>query len=330
MASAKTSLVLQRVRRTIRRHGLCPPGSRVVVGLSGGSDSVALTLLLHELAPSLQFSIASLAHLNHRLRPTAARDEEFCRAFAASIGLPIAVGHADVGTYAATERLSTEEAARRARYTFLHGIARDAGADRIAVGHTRDDQAETLLLKLVRGAGATGLAGVFPQRGIVIRPLLEQPRADLRAWLGARGQEWLEDESNEIVSNPRNRIRHHVLPELERAYPGATRSIARAADAVREDALWLDELASRRYAIVAVSTGDTVELDAEALAVDPAPLRRRIILNAARTLSRGREVGLEHVEAALEVLAGRSPGADLPGSRVELRRGKLVLVTRDA
>ena len=172
--------LLQQVRRTIRRHALCPPGSRLLVAVSGGSDSVALTLLLQEMAGAMDVSIASLAHLNHRLRPAAASDEQFCRDFAVRAGLRIVIDAIDVQAYAAGERLSLEEAARRARYAFLHEVARDCGADRIAVGHTRDDQAETFLLKLIRGAGLAGLGGIYPQRGVVIRPLLDVSRADLR------------------------------------------------------------------------------------------------------------------------------------------------------
>lgn len=325
MGVAVTSLH-QQVRRTIRRHGLCPPGTRLLVALSGGSDSVALTLLLRDLADSLDCSIVALAHLNHRLRATADRDEQFCRAFAAQVELPIVVQAVDVEPYARAEQLSIEEAARRARYTFLHAAARDAGAGRLAIGHTRDDQAETLLLKLVRGAGLTGLGGIFPQRGIVVRPLLDVGRDDLRAYLSTRGQAWVDDESNEAIGNPRNRIRHRVLPELELSYAGAARGIARAAATCREDGEWLDDLAGRRYTQLALVTADGIELDAAAVRAEPPPLRRRVLRNGMQALAEGREIGTEHVEMALEVLQEACSGADLPGCRVELRRGKLVLL----
>jgi tRNA(Ile)-lysidine synthase len=201
-------------------------------------------------------------------------------------------------------------------------------ADGIAVGHTRDDQAETLLLKLVRGAGLSGLAGVYPRRGLLIRPLLDVTRADLRAYLQARAEAWVEDESNENVINPRNRIRHRVIPELELAYPGASRAIARTAAATREDGQWLDDLAHARYEALVVATPNGKELDAALLSAEPRPLQRRIVLAAVRSLAAGREAGLEHVETALGVLAGECAGADLPGCRVELRRGKLVLESR--
>jgi tRNA(Ile)-lysidine synthase len=321
--------LLQHVRRTIRRHDLCPSGTSVLVALSGGSDSVALAFVLRELAPNGGFALAGVAHFNHRLRPTAARDEQFCRSLADRLGLPIVVGAVDVRTYAASERLSIEDAARRARYAFLHRAAADMGADRIAVGHTRDDQAETFLLKLVRGAGLAGLGGIYPRRNALIRPLLDVSRADLRRHLEALGECWVEDESNVELDNPRNRIRHRVIPELDAAYMGPTSaSIARAAALAREDGAWLDETAERRYLELAEEGAEGVSFVASELGAEPAPIQRRLLLKALRDVAGMREVALEHVELAADILHGSSTGADLPAARVELRRGKLVLVRK--
>ena len=322
-----TSALHQRVRRTIERHVLCPPGTRVLIGLSGGSDSVALLFLLRDLAENGNFSVAGLAHLNHRLRATADRDEAFCRELAGRVGLRIVVQNEDVKSYARGRNLSVEDAARRIRYDFMEQTADALAADRIAVGHTQDDQAETFLLKLIRGAGLAGLAGIHPRRGRVIRPLLDVSRADLRRYLTGRGERWIDDESNDDLDNPRNRIRHVVLPELDCAAGGATRpAIARAAGLAREDAEWLDELAARRYEELAVETQDGLAIETAALLAEPPPLRRRVLLRALRAAAGGREVALDHVEAAMAALAGTAGGADIPGARVELRRGKLVLI----
>jgi tRNA(Ile)-lysidine synthase len=321
--------LLQQVRRTIRRHDLCPPGTRLLVALSGGSDSVALTFILRELAPNGGFSVAGLAHFNHRLRPTADRDEQFCRELALRIDVPLAVGGTDVREYAAAERLGIEEAARRARYAFLHRSAADIGADRIAVGHTRDDQAETFLLKLMRGAGLTGLGGIYPRREAIVRPLLETSRAELRNYLSARGESWVDDESNSDLANPRNRVRHRVIPELDAAYGGGTSaSIARAAGLAREDGAWLAELADTRYRELAEVGDEGVTFPAAQLAAEPGPLRRRLLLRALRDVAGLREVALEHVDLAADILNGSSAGADLPSARLELRRGKLVLLRK--
>jgi tRNA(Ile)-lysidine synthase len=202
-------------------------------------------------------------------------------------------------------------------------------ADRVAVGHTRDDQAETFLLKLIRGAGMRGLAGVYPQRGEVIRPLLEVSREDLREYLRSSGQTWVEDDTNTDLRNPRNRIRHRVLPEMNLAAGADTKSaIARAAGLAREDSQWLDELGEGRFALLVRETPYGLEIEAAALDKEPLPVQRRIVLKGLRMVANGREIGLDHVEAALGVAAGVSGGADVPGGRVELRREKLVLLNK--
>lgn len=346
-ADAGTTLnaLLQQVRRSIRRHDLWAPGSRLLIALSGGSDSVALTFILRDLAdrperrplreepaqvgrprPDDGFTIAGMAHFNHRLRPAAERDERFCRELAARLDLPILVGDVDVAAYAAAERLSIEEAARRSRYAFLHRAAADLQADSIAVGHTRDDQAETFLLKLARGAGLAGLGGIYPRRGALVRPLLDLSRGELRAYLSERGEAWVEDETNEDVSNPRNRVRHRIIPELDAAYGGPTAgSIARAAGIARADTAWLDAVAERRYAELATIEAESVTLAGPELTAEPEPIRRRLLLKALREVASGRAISLEHVDAAADILNGTVSGADVPGARLELRRGKLVL-----
>ena len=322
-----SSAVLQKVRRTIQRHGLCPAGTRVIIGLSGGSDSVALTLLLRELAPYMNVAVAGVAHVNHQLRESADRDESFCRELAARLGLPILAARADVKALADARALSVEDAARRARYEFLERAASELGATRIAVGHTLDDQAETFLLKLLRGAGSTGLGAIYPQRDRIIRPVLEASRTELRDYLSALGETWVEDETNADVSNPRNRVRHDVLPHLEAALGlPARRAIARAAGLLGEDARWLDELAADKLIALSATMAYGLELDADQLRASPLPLARRILLHALRSRANGREVGLEHVQTALDVLTGLSAAGEVPGSRVELRGKKLVLL----
>jgi tRNA(Ile)-lysidine synthase len=318
--------LLQQVRRTIQRHSLWPPGARVLVGLSGGSDSVALFRALLELSKTSDFSVAGVAHFNHHLRATASRDEEFCRALVEGFGLPITIEGAYVADHAANAGLSIEDAARRLRYGFLERAARVAGAGPVAVGHTLDDQAETVILKLMRGAGPSGLAGVYPRKGDVVRPLLDVTRAELRAWLLSIGQPWIEDESNDEVTNPRNRVRHRVLPELDAAYGGSTRAaIARSAELARDDGQYLDALAAERMRRLVTVHDDCLVVDAPALAAEPLALQRRVLWLSIRERAPGREAGLEHVERALAVLRGYARAADVPGSRVELRGSQLVL-----
>src|SRR4030095_5695611 len=196
-----TSHLHQRVRKTIERYALCLPGSRVAVGISGGSDSVALLFLLRDLAENGKFTVAGLAHLHHGLRATADRDERFCRELAERLDLRIVVKTADVKGFARGRNLSVEDGARRIRYDFLEQAADTFGADRIAVGHTQDDQAETFLLKLIRGAGLTGLAGIHSRRGRIIRPLLDVARGDLRKYLSDLWEHSIDDEAKEDVAH---------------------------------------------------------------------------------------------------------------------------------
>jgi tRNA(Ile)-lysidine synthase len=321
------SALHQQIRRTIGRYDLCPSGIRLLVGLSGGSDSVGLLLLLKELAGPGGFVLAGAAHFNHRARPAADRDEAFCRELAEAAGVPFFRGEADVPALAAASGQSFEAVARKARYAFLRLTAAEAGAGRIAVGHTIDDQAETFLLKLARGAGATGLGGVYPRRDEVIRPLLDVTRESVRVWLRERGQAWVEDETNADLGNPRNHVRHVVLPALDAAYGGPTRAqLAGAAELVREDGTFLDELATQRLQALAQRGPESVSFEARVLGGEPRAILRRLLLQVMREASGGREVGLAHVELALDVLRGERRAADIPGGRWELRRDTLVLL----
>jgi tRNA(Ile)-lysidine synthase len=317
--------LLQQIRRTVRREALLPPGTKVLIALSGGSDSVALTCILVQLAATDDFSVAGVAHFNHQLRDTAERDEVFCRDLATRLGLEFRSDRADVAAYASAQRLSVEDAARRLRYAFLRTAAADLFADRIAVGHTLDDQAETVLLKMVRGAGLTGLGGISPQKGDVVRPLLEVSKRDLTAYLTSVNAPWLEDETNQDLSNPRNRLRHVVLPSLDETYSGASRAIARAGELMRMDAQWLDARAAELFDAVAETTESGVQLDARRLATEPRPIVRRVLLTALRAIAGNREIGLDHIRLTEDVLGRSCGGTDVPGGRVELRREKLVL-----
>ena len=322
------SAIRARVRRTIQRHGLCPPGSRLLVALSGGSDSVALLHLLHDLAADGGFSVAAVAHVNHHLRATAGRDEAFCRELVARLGYPLEVAHADVAARARRDALSIEEAARQERYRSLREAAGRYQATAIATGHTRDDQVETLLMKLGRGAGLSGLGGVYPRRDDLVRPLLDVSRAALRDHLRLTRELWVEDETNADLGNPRNRVRHTVVPAIEAALgPAALDAIARAAVLAGEDGRWLDSLAEEAHQRLRRVAPDGLAFDQTALLALPAPLLRRVLLLAMREQARPAQIGTTHVEAAGLVVAGEASAADSPGGRWELSGSTVVLLS---
>ena len=322
----------QRVRRTILRYALFPAGSRAVIALSGGADSVALTHLLREVAPRTGFHLVGLAHLNHRLRGDAAdTDEEFCRRLAAELSLPIEVRRLAVGALA-RRRGSLEETAREARYEFLEQAANRLGADRIAVGHTLDDQAETFLLRLLRGAGPRGLAGIYPRFGRIVRPLLEVSRADLRRYLAEHGVSFREDETNRDITIPRNRVRHELIPFLsERFSSRVVEILAREAAIARDDAAWLERVSSAAAARIVRVMTDRVEIDVPLLLAEPPSVGRWILLRALQRWSGRRFVAFDHADTLLALADGKDEPVvlDLPGQTARRDGGMLVLTPRE-
>lgn len=323
-----SSSLQERILRLIRRERLVAPGARVLAALSGGADSVALTLLLRELADTAGFVLAGAAHLNHRLRAEADADEQFCRELADSLALPIDVERVDVGQAARRGRISLEDAGHRERYAFFERAAARAGAERVATGHHLDDQGETCLMRLVRGAGPDGLAGIRPRAGRVIRPLLHVSRAELRAWLAGRGQPFREDATNRDRAFTRNRVRHELIPFLEdRFSPSITNVLARTAEIMRADAEWMEAAVDAAAPGVLTLGQGQAALDAAALARQPPAIARRLARRALEHVA-GRPAAFDPVERFLAAAAG--PGgalreADFPGCRVERQGPRLVV-----
>ena len=318
----------ERLLRLIDRERLVSPGGRVLVAVSGGADSVALALLMREAASTGRLTLAGLLHLNHRLRAAAAADELFCRELAERLSIPFEAVRADVAERARRDGISVEEAGHRERYAFFERAVREGRGEVVATAHTRDDQAETYLLRAIRGAGPLGLAGIQPRAGAIVRPLLEVPRADLRAYLESRAQPFREDESNRDLCVPRNRVRHRLIPFLEAEFtPAIADVLARSATIARGDAEWL-AAAARALLPQIVSTGkNTLSLDLPTLTRQPVALGRRVVKQVIEEVS-GRAVGFEPVERVLELAADEGAGSaaiDLPGCRAE-RRGGTILI----
>jgi tRNA(Ile)-lysidine synthase len=310
--------LIARVARTIRRAGLFGPGDRIAVAVSGGADSVALSLLLRDLAPEVGAAVAGLIHVNHGLRGTDSdEDESFCRALADRLGLPFEVHGADVAGLARSRHVSIEAAARLARYDWFPAAAARLGASFVATGHTADDQAETVLLRLLRGSGARGVSGIRIKRGIYVRPLLHCRRKALRAWLREMGEGWREDASNADVRVPRNRLRHEVMPLLEGLAPGAVMALARHAALAADDEAYLTGVAERAKPGIVSSENET-RIGISDLAAPPA-IARRIIRILAESVAPGRPLSFKHVEAVRRLAATDKPHSrlDLPGLFVE-------------
>lgn len=313
----------RRVLRTIRRHELLPRDCRVVAGVSGGSDSVALLHLLLELQEAAGFRVAGVAHVHHGLRGDAAdRDAEFCRSVAAARGLPFHLEQVDVRGFARAERASLEDAARRLRAEALARAAAALSCDRVAVGHTRDDQAETVLLKLLRGAGTRGLRGIHPRVGATVRPLLEVGRDELRGWLLDRGVPFVEDETNADVRFRRNAVRHRVMPVLVDLFgPSVAGALARQADVAREDEALLTSLARPLVERLVRADESNIRIDCQDLASSPVAVRRRVFIEALRAAG-VREPRFDHVRQLVDL--EHAAEVRLPGGMRAWRDGTVI------
>ena len=231
--------MLERLRRRLEETKLIPPGSTVLVGYSGGADS---TCLLHLLS-QLEVPVIA-AHLNHGQRAEAAADERHCRKFAEQCGAPFASGKADVPRMSAELKMGLEEAGRSARYNFLEQTLHAAGADLIATGHTKTDQVETIIHHMARGAGISGLAGIPERRGNIVRPLLTFERGETYEYCRQHGFAVLDDPSNSDLSLSRARIRHRILPELQRVNPNVFDAVIRLSQIAADEDRFLNGLAA--------------------------------------------------------------------------------------
>ena len=307
---------VDRVRETIRRHAMLTGGETVVVAVSGGPDSTALIRAMVALGREMHSSL-HVAHLNHGLRGGAAEDAAFVAALSQALGLAHHAESADARSLAAREGLSLEDAGRRLRYGFLTRIAKEVGASAIATGHTLDDQAETVLLRLLRGSGLDGLAGIPPVRqseGVrVVRPLLEVTRAEVLAYLKEIGAGWREDPTNQNRDILRNRIRLVLLPALEGYNPDVRRTLARVAGLLHDDAEALRSLAAAEIGEALSGDSGSVRVSRTAFARLPAALQRRALREAVQRV-RGNLNGVRfvHIEGARQLVLAGEAGAWLP------------------
>lgn len=229
------------VSRFLARHRMLRPGGLYLVALSGGADSVALTLMLQSLGVNIH-----AAHCNFHLRGEESdRDEQFCVALCQRQNIPLHRIHFDTASYAHLHKVSVEMAARDLRYRYFHQLIDDIGGEGICVAHHRDDNVETLLLNLLRGSGIDGLAAIAPVNGRILRPLLCIGRSDILAYLEERGQDYVTDSTNLEDDALRNQIRHHVVPLLQTLNPAASDNIAQSAQYIRQAKVTIDSLMSQ-------------------------------------------------------------------------------------
>jgi len=302
------------------------PGARIAVACSGGPDSTALLLVLVELSRELG-CLLSVAHFNHKLRGEESdRDERFVSDLAARLGLPIHVREEDVRARARQARANLEDAGRRLRYGYFFSLVESGVADRVAVGHTLDDQAETVLLRFLRGAGNRGLAAIYPTvENWLIRPLLETRRQEVLDWLRARQQIWREDSSNQDLRLMRNRVRHKLLPILREFNPSIVEVLAHGAEIARDEETFWDEHLKPMVAQCLRCDEGGVRLEIERVRRMPLAAARRVLRyalqQAAEANSRGQQrpaiggptgaADFGHIQRLIELALGGRSGTSL-------------------
>ncbi len=301
--------LLHRVVKTVRARGLFEPGHHLLVAVSGGPDSVALLTLLHRLVSRWRLRLTAV-HFNYGLRGHESdEDQAFVMSLCDVLKVPLRCVPLDVRTR--PQRVSLQAQARDVRYRAMTRLAEDVGADRIAVGHTADDQAETILLWMLRGAGITGLAGMPVQRdGIIIRPLYEVRRRDVLEFLNATGQTYRQDSSNAKPIYARNRIRHQLLPVLNQLAPAAVDALCRMGDLCREDDRYLeDQTVSVCASLVQPDGAGGYSIDRIGLQVQPLTLQRRLLREVFRRMHPSRRPpSLATVEAVRRLLSLKQGG----------------------
>ena len=321
--------MLETVKALTTEYDMLPKGARVLCAVSGGADSICLLHLLHAMSGEGGFTVAA-AHYHHGMRGAAAdSDAAFVEAFCRERDIPFVIERGDV--YGEAERLGlgVEETGRELRYEFLRRTAAELGCDRIATAHNADDNLETLLLHLVRGAGLHGLAGIPPRRGDIVRPLLTTSRADIEAYLEENGLSHVEDCTNTDESYARNRIRRQVVPVLRQLNPRLTESAAETMGYLRSDNDYMNAQAAAACSHARWAEDDLV-IEAKYIAELPAAIAPRAARRMLEMMGDGNtDCSAAHLKAVVNLAVGDDPSAVafLPNGRLVQRVYKDLLFT---
>ncbi len=309
--------MISRIERYVREHQMIQAKDKIIVGISGGADSVCLLFVLTELREKLDFELRAV-HVNHGLRGEEAdRDEAFVKALCQEQGVPLRSYFCEVRKRAEEEKLSLEEAGRLCRYELFEREAKREGANRIAVAHHANDQAETMLFHLFRGTGIKGLAGMEPVRGKIIRPLLCLEREEILSWLKEKKISWCTDSTNAEEDYTRNRIRHSILAcAKEQVNEAAVRHMAEAAEELRETENFLEEETEKAFRLCVREEEQGCFVFAESFGRLNALLQGRLLRRILGLYGGLKDVDRRHIRL-LEELLEKQTGSllDLPGER---------------
>ncbi len=302
--------IVKKVEKTISKYRMIDRGDRLIVAVSGGADSVCLLDILHRLKDVLRLTLI-VAHFDHGLRPDAdAYETQFVEALASSLHLDVVTKKADPGIR--PESASLEERARDARYRFLMNVQKEWAAQKIVTGHTLNDQAETVLMRLLRGSGPPGLSGIHPVReNCVIRPLLEVTRSEIESYLGQRRLQYVTDASNFEFRHLRNEIRLNLIPQLETYQPRIVELLGRTAEIMGEENRWFDAQAETWIKKEAeTASNNDIIIPLSRFTDLPEPLKNHVVRQALKMVNGSlRRISLLHIEAIKRLATGRRPQA---------------------
>ena len=311
---------LKKADDTARKEGMFSKGDRVLVGVSGGPDSIALLLFLLEIKGQYSLDIG-IAHLNHMLRGDEAdRDEGFVNKLASSRNITCYIEKKDVAAYAKENKLSIEDSARQVRYSFLQDTLKEHKYTKIALGHNNDDNAELILMNILRGSGPKGLAGIPPVReSIIVRPLIKIPKQEIISFLDSIGQEYMIDSSNNENIYLRNSIRNSLIPLIEKKYnPKIKESLIRLSHIIKDEDDWMEketELIFDKAIKNSMPRSDCIEFSRDILEKCHPALRKRLLRKAIIMVNGNlKKISLRHINDAVKLFLADTSGEsiDLP------------------
>ena len=330
-----STALIDKVKTTVKKHAMLQKRDKILVGLSGGADSVVLLEVLLMLKNEYSLDI-HIAHLDHKFRgEESAEDRRFCESLAKKRKLDIICEEIDVPRISKEKGISSEEAARFERYDFFRRVCRKKNIKKVAVAHTKDDQAETVLMRLVRGSGMAGLGGMFPIRDMegitVIRPLIEISRPQIEDFIKENGLQFRHDSSNDEIVFTRNRTRRELIPYLEKNFnPNIKEVLVNMAENLRSENEFLEKFAKRKFKSTSKIKGGEITIDIKKLKKQPEAIRKRVLRSTLECLKGNLRTFTYQHWKEMEELIDKRPGnsiVDLPGG-IDIVKGKNTLTIR--
>jgi tRNA(Ile)-lysidine synthase len=325
--------ILSKVRKTIKKYLMISEGYRILIGLSGGPDSVCLAVILDKLKADFNLSLIAV-YIDHGLRPDETeKEKDFCRKFCKDRGIGFIEKSVDAKGYAQERGLNLQEAARELRYQIYEDVAKEIKADAIALGHNANDQAETVLMRLLRGSGRKGLSGIPPVRGKIIRPLIEIERSDIEAFLSQdMCLNYMTDSSNLKDDYLRNWIRLTIMEELKKKNPSVVKDICRTADIFREEDEYLELIVTKTLMrLISRKDDNSIQLFLAPLEMIERPILRRALRRAVDATHCLRRITYDHIENIIDLIKNGKAGdrLSLPDNVRVIKDYSVLIITTD-